>query len=122
MSSGKKTVSNKRAKSAAKKAPAKKRAAKKVPPKKGLAGKKSAGKRKPNIAFKKAMQPGGVLSSVIGGNAPPRPEVTEKIWAYIKKHGAKDDHTERKVLPATIEPRHLTHAQIEFMVKSVRKP
>jgi len=71
---------------------AKKKAAKKAPAKK-----KSAGKRKPNAAFMKAMNPSAALGAVIGGNAMPRTEVTKKIWAYIKRHGLQDSKNRRMI-------------------------
>ena len=49
-----------------------------------------AGKRKPNAAFMKPVQPDGPLSSVVGNKAIPRTEVTKKLWAYIKRNGLQD--------------------------------
>jgi chromatin remodeling complex protein RSC6 len=108
-------------KSAVKKAAAKKPAAKKAAPKKAAA-KKPAAKRKPNAAFMKAMTPSGDLAPLIGDKPIPRTEVTKKIWNYIKKNKPQDSANKRRILPATLEPQSLTHAQIEMMVKSVRKP
>jgi chromatin remodeling complex protein RSC6 len=77
-------------KPAAKKSAAKKPAAKKSAAKKPAAAKKTAAKRKPNAAFMKAMQPSSVLAAVVGAMPMPRPEVTKKIWAYIKKNKLQD--------------------------------
>ena len=70
---------------------AKKKAAKKAP------AKKKAAKRKPNAAFMKPMTPSASLGAVIGANAMPRPEVTQKIWAYLKKHGLQDSKNKRNI-------------------------
>ena len=72
-------------------------AAKKKASKKAPAKKKSAGKRKPNAAFMKAMQPSPQLSAVIGSSAMPRTEVTKKIWAYIKKNNLQDNKNKRMI-------------------------
>ena len=72
-------------------------AAKKKASKKAPAKKKSAGKRKPNAAFMKAMQPSPQLSAVIGSSPQPRTEVTKKIWAYIKKNNLQDSKNKRNI-------------------------
>ena len=72
-------------------------AAKKIASKKAPAKKKSAGKRKPNAAFMKAMQPSQQLSAVIGSSSMPRTEVTKKIWAYIKKNNLQDTKNRRNI-------------------------
>jgi chromatin remodeling complex protein RSC6 len=58
---------------------------------------KKAGKRKPNAAFMKAMNPSAALAAVIGSSAMPRTEVTKKIWAYIKRHGLQDKKNRRNI-------------------------
>ncbi len=63
-----------------------KKKAKKAPAKKA----KKAGKRKPNAAFMKPVQPDAVLGAVVGSSPMPRTELTKKIWAYIKKNGLQD--------------------------------
>ena len=72
-------------------------AAKKKASKKAPAKKKSAGKRKPNAAFMKAMQPSPQLSAVIGSSSMPRTEVTKKIWAYIKRNNLQDSKNKRMI-------------------------
>jgi chromatin remodeling complex protein RSC6 len=59
--------------------------------------KKAAGKRKPNAAFMKPVQPSAALSEVVGSKAIPRTEVTKKLWAYIKKNGLQDKKNKRMI-------------------------
>jgi len=75
-------AAKKKAKKAAKKAAKR--------PAKRAAKKPAAKKRKPNAAFMKPVQPDATLSSVVGGTAIPRTEVTKKLWAYIRKNGLQD--------------------------------
>jgi chromatin remodeling complex protein RSC6 len=49
-----------------------------------------AGKRKPNPAFMKPMQPSATLAAVVGSKPLPRTQVTKKLWAYIKRKGLQD--------------------------------
>ncbi len=70
---------------------AKKTAAKKSAPK------KAAGKRKPNAAFMKAMQPSSVLAEIVGDKPLPRTEVVKKLWAYIKKNQLQDPKERRNI-------------------------
>jgi chromatin remodeling complex protein RSC6 len=49
-----------------------------------------AKKRKPNPAFMKPVQPDAALGAVVGTKAIPRPQVTKKIWEYIKKNDLQD--------------------------------
>ncbi|MGH8766484.1 MAG: SWIB/MDM2 domain-containing protein [Burkholderiales bacterium] len=58
---------------------------------------KKAGKRKPNAAFMKPMNPTAALAAVIGAGAMPRTEVTKKIWAYIKRNGLQDKKNRRNI-------------------------
>mgnify|MGYP001247691629 FL=1 len=37
------------------------------------------------------IKPTGVLAEMIGSKALPRPQVTKKIWDYIKKHDLKGE-------------------------------
>ena len=85
------------------------------------ARRKTAAKRRPGAASKKAIQPDKALAAVIGGSPLPRSEVTKKVWSYIKKNNLETGGTERLILPAALEPRYLTHGQIQSMVKSLRK-
>ena len=70
-----------------------KKKAKKAPAKKA----KKAGKRKPNAAFMKPVQPDAVLGAVVGSSPMPRTELTKKIWAYIKKNGLQDKKNRRNI-------------------------
>ena len=70
-----------------------KKKAKKAPAKKA----KKAGKRKPNAAFMKPVQPDAVLGAVVGTSPMPRTELTKKIWVYIKKHNLQDKKNRRNI-------------------------
>ena len=72
------------AKSAAKtasKSTAEKSATKKAP------SKAVAGKRGPNPAFMKPLQPDAQLAAVVGNEPMPRTQVVARVWDYIKKNG-----------------------------------
>ena len=58
---------------------------------------KKAGKRKPNAAFMKPMNPSATLGAVVGSGSMPRTEVTKKIWGYIKRHGLQDKKNKRMI-------------------------
>jgi upstream activation factor subunit UAF30 len=101
-----KKAAKKVAKKAVKKVVAKKvvakKAAKKVATKtvaktvaKKAAKKKVA--RKPNAAFMVALKPSALLAAVVGDKPMSRPEVTKKIWAYIKKNGLQDSVNRRNI-------------------------
>jgi chromatin remodeling complex protein RSC6 len=47
--------------------------------------KKKPSKRKPN-----PVQPDDKLAAIVGSQPLPRPELTKKLWAYIKRHGSPD--------------------------------
>jgi chromatin remodeling complex protein RSC6 len=59
--------------------------------------KKSGGKRKPNAAFMKPVQPNDKLAAIVGAGAMPRTELTKKLWAYIRKHGLQDKKNRRMI-------------------------
>jgi chromatin remodeling complex protein RSC6 len=84
---------------AAKKKGGAKKAAKKSAPKKAAkkAAKKSAGKRKPNAAFMKPVQPNDKLAAIVGPGAMPRTELTKKLWAYIRKNNLQDKKNRRMI-------------------------
>ena len=82
-------AAKKKAKKAAKKAAKR--------PAKRAAKKPAAKKRKPNAAFMKPVQPDATLSTVVGGTAIPRTEVTKKLWAYIKRNGLQDKTNRRQI-------------------------
>jgi upstream activation factor subunit UAF30 len=56
-----------------------------------------AGKRQPNPAFMKPMQPDTALSAVVGSKPMPRTQVTKNLWSYIKKHGLQDAKNRRMI-------------------------
>ena len=97
-----KKAAKKVAKKAVKKVVAKKAApkkvAKKAAPKK--VAKKAAKKkvaRKPNAAFMAALKPSALLAAIVGDKPLSRPEVTKKVWAYIKKNGLQDSVNRRNI-------------------------
>jgi upstream activation factor subunit UAF30 len=53
--------------------------------------------RKPNAAFMKPVQPSEELAHIVGKKALSRPELTKKIWAYIKKNGLQDEKNKRMI-------------------------
>ena len=57
--------------------------------------KKSA--RKPNAAFMKPVTPDAALSAIVGAKPMPRTEITNKLWAYIKKNGLQDKKNKRNI-------------------------
>jgi DNA topoisomerase III len=86
-----KTAAGAPAKAAAKKAaPAKKAAAKKT-----AAAKPPKAPRKTTAATGK--QPSAALVAVIGEGLVSRPEVTKKLWDYIKANGLQDTADKRKI-------------------------
>lgn len=76
-----KTASKAAAKSAGSAA---KTAAKKAP------SKAAAGKRGPNPAFMKPLQPDAQLAAVVGQEPMPRTQVVARVWDYIKKNGLQE--------------------------------
>ena len=46
--------------------------------------------RKPNPALMKPVQPDEALAAIVGAEPLSRPELTKKIWDYIKKHHLQD--------------------------------
>ncbi len=66
-------------------------------PAKRAVKKTAAKKRKPNAAFMKPVQPDATLSTVVGGTAIPRTEVTKKLWGYIRKNGLQDSKNRRMI-------------------------
>ncbi len=56
-----------------------------------------AGKRKPNAAFMKPVQPNEKLAVIVGSKPLPRTELTKKLWAYIKKNGLQDKKNKRNI-------------------------
>ena len=81
-----KTATKAAAKSATKTAAksASKTAGAKAPAKTG------AGKRGPNPAFMKPLQPDAMLAEVVGQEPMPRTQVVARVWEYIKKNGLQE--------------------------------
>ncbi len=81
-----KTAAKSAAKSATKTAAkaATKSASKKAP------SKDAAGKRGPNPAFMKPLQPDAQLAEVVGKEPMPRTQVVARVWDYIKKNGLQE--------------------------------
>lgn len=105
----KKATNAKPAAKKAAKAPAAKKAAKAPAAKKAVkapAAKKAAkapakkaakGKRKPNPALMKPVQPDAILGAVVGNKPAPRGQITKKLWDYIKKNGLQDAKNKRNI-------------------------
>ncbi|MFH0980207.1 MAG: SWIB/MDM2 domain-containing protein [Planctomycetota bacterium] len=93
----KKTAKKKVAKKA--KAPKKKVAPKAKAPKKKVAPtvKAPKKKRKPNPAFMKPFMPSPELAAVVGDKPLPRPQITKKLWAYIKANNLQDTFNRRMI-------------------------
>jgi chromatin remodeling complex protein RSC6 len=47
-------------------------------------------KRQPNAAFLKPVQPDEKLAQIVGAEPLPRPEITRKLWVYIREHQLQD--------------------------------
>jgi DNA topoisomerase-3 len=82
-------------------APAKTAAAKKAAPAKKAAAKKTAGAKTPKAPRKttaaSGKQPSAALIAVIGEGLVSRPEVTKKLWDYIKANALQDTADKRKI-------------------------
>jgi len=59
---------------------------------------KTAGKRKPNPALMKPLQPSKELGAVVGSAPLPRPQVVSKVWDYIKKHNLQNPKNKREIV------------------------
>lgn len=55
------------------------------------------GKRRPNAAFMKPVQPDEKLSAVIGSEAVPRTEITRKLWDYIRSNNLQDQNNKTRI-------------------------
>ncbi|MEJ2326667.1 MAG: SWIB/MDM2 domain-containing protein [Chromatiaceae bacterium] len=58
---------------------------------------KTEAKRTPNAGFMKPMTPSDTLAAVVGAEPLPRPEVTKRIWEYIKQHALQDANDKRMI-------------------------
>jgi len=84
-------------KAAPKKAAAPTKAAVAVAPAKKAAAPKKAAKRTPNAAFMTAHNVSPELAAVVGSKPLSRPDITKKIWDYIKKHDLQDKTNKRMI-------------------------
>ena len=60
--------------------------------------KKTAGKRKPNAAFMKALTPSTALADVVGTGPLPRTQAIQKLWAYIKRNNLQNPKNKRNIV------------------------
>ena len=51
---------------------------------------KRTSKRRPNPAFMRPVQADDKLAAIVGSQPLSRPELTKKLWAYIKRRGLQD--------------------------------
>ncbi|XHR30126.1 MAG: SWIB/MDM2 domain-containing protein [Chthoniobacteraceae bacterium] len=64
-----------------------------------------ASNSKPNSALMKPVQPDPALAAIVGSEPLSRPELTKKIWDYIKKHSLQDPAQKRMInADATLKP------------------
>jgi DNA topoisomerase-1 len=67
------------------------------------AAKKTAAKKKTATKKKKSVQPKKALSkelaAIVGETELSRPEVTKKVWDYIKAHNLQDPKDKRTIVP-----------------------
>lgn len=54
-------------------------------------------KRKANPALLKPVQPDEILAELVGSSPLPRPQITKKVWDYIKKHDLQDKENKRNI-------------------------
>jgi upstream activation factor subunit UAF30 len=61
-------------------------------------GGKSGGKRAPNPALMKPLQPSSELGAIVGSSPLPRPQVVSKVWDYIKKNKLQNPENKREII------------------------
>ena len=49
------------------------------------------------VPFLQLQQPDAVLAAIIGAEPVTRPQITVKLWAYIKAHGLQDPENRRQI-------------------------
>jgi upstream activation factor subunit UAF30 len=59
---------------------------------------KSGGKRAPNPALMKPLQPSSELGAIVGSSPLPRPQVVSKVWDYIKKNKLQNPDNKREII------------------------
>ena len=57
--------------------------------------KSTAGKRGPNPAFMKPLQPDAQLAAVVGNEPMPRTQVVSRVWEYVKKNNLQESRNIR---------------------------
>ena len=62
------------------------------------AKKASVKSAKPQNAFQKPLQPSAELAAIVGSDPVSRPEVTSKVWEYIKSHNLQNPENRREIL------------------------
>jgi upstream activation factor subunit UAF30 len=99
-----KGAKKKSVKSVKRAAPARKGAAKKSA-KSAKGARKSAGRGQANAAFMAPVTPDSALAAVVGDKPIPRTEITNRLWAYIKKNDLQDQKNRRMInSDATLKP------------------
>lgn len=61
--------------------------------------KEKAAKAKKPSAFMKPVKPSAALAEIVGKGPMPRTEVTQKLWAYIRKHNRQNPKNKKQILP-----------------------
>ncbi len=56
-------------------------------------------KAKKPSAFMKPVTPSPELAEVVGKKDMPRTEVTQKLWAYIRKHKLQNPKNKKQIIP-----------------------
>lgn len=54
--------------------------------------------KKPS-AFMKPVKPSADLAEIVGKGSMPRTEITQKLWAYIRKHNLQDPKNKKQIRP-----------------------
>lgn len=53
--------------------------------------------RTPNAAFMRPLKPDAVLAAIVGPDPLSRPEITKRLWAYIRGQGLQDATNRRQI-------------------------
>src|SRR5438034_959690 len=93
----KSTTRKSTAKSTTRKSTARKSTARKSTAPRASSSRRGGAKRAPNAALMKPMQPSEELAAVVGTRPISRPEVTKRIWEYIRKNGLQDAKNRRQI-------------------------
>jgi upstream activation factor subunit UAF30 len=59
---------------------------------------KATARAKANPALMKPVRPSEHLAKIVGSEPLPRPEVTKKVWAHIKKHNLQNPDNKREII------------------------